>query len=106
MRPFEDAYNIARRAERKISLARRETIDARSIRPRISDQALPFLDRKGNKVSSKKEKKKRKEKKEVKSLKKEKGKKKERKIEKWQSWMARGWNIYVAGSGDFGPIYL
>lgn len=32
-------------------------IDARSIRPRISDQALPFLDRKGNKVSSKEEKK-------------------------------------------------
>lgn len=50
-------------------------IDARSIRPRISDQALPFLDRKGNKVSSKEEKKERKEKKEIKSFKK-KGKKK------------------------------
>lgn len=51
-------------------------IDARSIRPRISDQALPFLDRKGNKVSSKEEKKERKEKKEIKSFKKKKGKKK------------------------------
>lgn len=61
MRPFEDAYNIARRAERKISLARRETIDARSIRPRISDQALPFLDRRKSLFEKGKEKKKGKE---------------------------------------------
>lgn len=80
-------------------------IDARSIRPRISDQALPFLDRKGNKVSSKEEKKGKKGKERDKKFLK-KRKKKRRKIEKWQSWMARGWNIYVAGSGDFGPIYL